>query len=90
LIDCFGVCVDLKTDPSNCGYCGEVCPSGQCDTGLCFDVVGPAPAELGCPFGQAFCGGGCIDITADPANCGYCGLVCGLNEQCIGGGCLAI
>ena len=25
--NCSGVCVDLTTDPDNCGSCGTVCPS---------------------------------------------------------------
>ena len=88
LIECFGVCVDLQTDPSNCGYCGEVCPSGQCATGICVEAVGPAPAEVVCPSGQADCGGGCIDVFSDPANCGFCGNVCAADQQCLLGGCI--
>jgi hypothetical protein len=87
LIDCFGVCVNLQTDPNHCGYCGEVCPSGQCDTGLCFEVVGPAPGFIECPPGQANCGGGCIDVSVDEANCGGCGNVCDAVQQCILGRC---
>ena len=35
-----------------------------------------------CPSGQAECGGGCIDITSDPANCGGCGVPCGPEQRC--------
>ncbi len=33
---CGGACVDLMSDPSNCGACGMACPSGQsCTYGTC-------------------------------------------------------
>jgi hypothetical protein len=28
-------CVNLQTDPSNCGGCGNACASGTCDQGIC-------------------------------------------------------
>jgi hypothetical protein len=47
----------------------------------------------GCPTGQVFCGPGCADIAADPANCGACGRHCPvpagpcLVAACAGGVC---
>ncbi len=35
LTNCSGTCVDLDTDPRNCGICGNVCPSGVCVDGIC-------------------------------------------------------
>jgi Bacterial Ig-like domain (group 1)/Stigma-specific protein, Stig1 len=33
---CFGACVNIKTDPNNCGGCGIACNSTQvCSTGTC-------------------------------------------------------
>jgi hypothetical protein len=32
---CGGQCVDLETDPQNCGSCGNTCTSGTCCAGLC-------------------------------------------------------
>ena len=87
LIDCFGACVNLQTDPSNCGFCGEVCPSGQCGAGTCIEAVGSAP---GCAEGTADCGSGCQYLTDDKNNCGACGNVCGDIEDCRGGVCQLI
>jgi hypothetical protein len=28
-------CVDLQTDPNNCGSCGNTCASGECSAGMC-------------------------------------------------------
>jgi hypothetical protein len=32
---CGSVCADTKTDPRNCGQCGNVCESGICSGGIC-------------------------------------------------------
>jgi hypothetical protein len=40
---CAGVCVDLKTDPDNCGACGRFCASGLCTGGSC---VGATPGDV--------------------------------------------
>jgi hypothetical protein len=35
---CNNVCVDIQTDPDNCGACGRVCASGVCSMGVCGGV----------------------------------------------------
>ncbi len=32
---CRGVCVDLQSDPFNCGVCDKICPSNVCVAGKC-------------------------------------------------------
>lgn len=52
------LCVELPTDPANCGRCGNTCPAAQmCVSGMC-----------ACPMGQALCGGACVTTDSDPAN----------------------
>jgi hypothetical protein len=62
-------CVDLQTNPSNCGFCGHVCPS---DTPTC--QGGGCCAEDGqlCPGGCAP-GGGCD---------GCCSVHCRTDFRC--------
>ncbi len=77
--DCFGACVDVLVEPSNCGGCGNVCVDGvECIAGVC--------GGLACQQGLTDCSGACIDLGSDPANCGGCGLVCN-SGTCIAGTC---
>ena len=48
-IDCKGVCVDIATDPGNCGGCGIDCQGGSCQMGIC-SLLNPdagAPPNVG-------------------------------------------
>ncbi len=70
-------------DSSNCGRCGNRCPSGTaCSAGTCASV---------CTGGTTFCGGRCVALDSDPSACGTCGRVCagGSNATpaCRGGAC---
>ena len=68
LKECDGLCVDLQSEPTSCGACGERCGNGQlCQLGLCVDD---------CAADLLDCGGGCVDPANDPRNCGECGEVC--------------
>jgi hypothetical protein len=66
---CGGRCVDLATEPVNCGACGHVCVvPATCAAGACE-----------CPGGATYCEaqGACVDTTSDANNCGGCGQPCG-------------
>jgi len=100
-IEGFGTitCVNLASDPSNCGAPYLACPSGQtCVAGACSGDVAPcgggtngAYCDLAASGTSRLCcaGGGCTDILTDPKNCGTCGTACPSNLTCVGGHCEA-
>lgn len=71
-------CVDLASDPANCGMPGVRCGGGVCAAGHC---VG------GCPDGTRECDGACVDLRRDPLHCGECGRACRATEACEDGDC---
>jgi hypothetical protein len=91
---CSGNCIDVTTDPANCGYCGHVCPlvnppsnvftptstagAGFCSGGQCL---------IACAPGVAQCGNACVVTQTDAANCGGCGIQCAPGGVCFRGGC---
>jgi Stigma-specific protein, Stig1 len=83
LTDCGGGCVDLSSDPFNCGACGNVCPGGVCEGGIC-----SAP-PIACVLTETNCGGVCVNLWSDPFNCGGCGIACA-SGVCEGGTCSSV
>ena len=81
-------CVDLTTDPMNCGGCAQACSGANdnpsCAAGVCTST---------CSVGFANCTNtlrtnGCnVSLTTDPMNCGGCGKLCGSAQTCINGTC---
>jgi hypothetical protein len=76
---CNGKCVDLNSDPKNCGACSQPCNlTGEvCILGMCL-----------CPAPQTACGNQCVDLNTDSSNCGSCGHNCE-NNPCDMGVCQA-
>lgn len=74
-------CVDLASDPENCGECGRSCNGGSCSRGLC--VCGGTT----CAAGSICCNGACTNLNADRTNCGTCGTVCPPGIGCTLGVC---
>lgn len=71
-------CVDLLSDSTNCGTCGNACPTGAtCLAGNCE-----------CPGDQVPCGATCVNTGNDASNCGTCGKACATNESCETGACV--
>jgi hypothetical protein len=65
---CGGGCVDTSTHTQHCGFCGEVCASGQiCELGWC---------TTPCSDGLTPCGGACVDTDTDTQHCGRCDNPC--------------
>jgi hypothetical protein len=74
---CTSRCVDLQTDPRNCGACGATCPTAPNAAAAC--VAGRC--ALTCATGFGDCDGsaanGCETTTRTSAvHCGMCGNVC--------------
>ncbi|MHB8418941.1 MAG: hypothetical protein ACYDCL_12760 [Myxococcales bacterium] len=67
-------CVDVASDPQNCGHCGSPCnpPTTACASGQC-----------ACPGQDQLCGAAgaqaCVSLTTDPLNCGSCGYDCSVS-----------
>src|SRR5439155_25885653 len=76
---CGDRCVDLLSDPRNCGACGITCNAqGVCNQGKC---------ALPCAMGLTACSGACVNLQTDNNNCGKCTIVCANGMACAGGAC---
>lgn len=88
-------CVDLSSDDSNCGECGNACwPGTSCVEGECEELVcdWDRCAGQGGQEGLVCCEtregeARCTDIANDPDNCGWCGRACGEGVGCVRGEC---
>ena len=78
-------CLDVQTDPGNCGACGTACnpanAAGQCAAGKC--------ALGACRSGWANCDAdatnGCeVALRVDPNNCTACGMACSVPHAITG------
>jgi hypothetical protein len=84
---CNGVCQDVYYDPSNCGYCGHVCPppppnskgkptgTAVCDSGTCRCSCNPGLRECVDSAGRCHCVTGSCPCTS--ANCKSPNTCCG-------------
>ncbi len=82
LTSCGGTCVDLSTDPNNCGDCNVTCDVGA----ACQPTGGTPPGTCTCPPPTQSCGIHCVDTQTNSQNCGGCGKACGLGH-CATGAC---
>jgi glucosylceramidase len=57
---------------------GGACTRGAADPGTI------------CPAGQTACGVTCLDVSADPVNCGGCGIPCSTGQLCEAGACQCV
>ncbi|KAK0104844.1 hypothetical protein ONS95_005110 [Cadophora gregata] len=67
---CGDKCVDLKSDPKNCGACGVSCSSGTCTNGVC---AATTCTNLGTCDNFSTCGAGGACVCASTSdNTGFC------------------
>ena len=80
---CNGECVDIYSDPANCGGCEDTCQSNQfCSLGECTDA---------CDELLVACGQACVNTETNVQHCGECHHVCSLanaisscmNSECV-------
>jgi hypothetical protein len=80
-------CINRACVASSCSSCNN---GNQCVSGSCQCNAGPA-----CSGAQFCCtpdvskAPGCTDRLLDPNNCGTCGHVCGPDQLCCNGNCIA-
>jgi hypothetical protein len=79
-VSCGGHCVDISTDPNNCGMCDRGCDSQPCGGGDC------QPED--CAGFPDLCGSSCTDVQTDPMHCGECDRPCHPSQNCAGGQCV--
>ena len=76
---CGLACVDLQSDPDNCGQCASACaPVEVCSLGACSDA---------CEAGLTDCGGACVDTQSNAEHCSACDHTCPSGGDCADGQC---
>src|SRR5215472_1884455 len=84
LAACGNACINLNTDPNNCGGCGNRCPAStpSCLNGSCVLTCATDSGPM-----LTNCSNACVDLQTDSMHCGSCTTACAQGEQCTNGAC---
>jgi hypothetical protein len=84
LAACANVCINLNTDPNNCGGCGNRCPAStpSCLNGTCVLTCTTDSGPM-----LTNCSNACANLQTDSMHCGSCSNACTQGEQCTNGAC---
>lgn len=86
--DASGADASCSCEGRTCGMssCGEPCGPGCSGSDICAEGT----CVSGCPSGTYACDGACVDLRADPANCGSCGTACETGLSCVDAECRCV
>jgi hypothetical protein len=80
---CTSGCVNVLSSATNCGTCGNVCPTGDyCSEGECYGTTQNCGTLTSCADG-------CQNLQTSLSDCGACNNPCPTGDSCINGGCVA-
>ncbi len=79
--DCNGRVDEVAACCAGCASLGDARDRADLCTvaGECDCTTDPAMGP--CPVGRTCCAGGCVDVTSDVMNCGYCGAQCTVSSD---------
>lgn len=99
-LDCDGLsdngCETNIIDANHCGKCGNQCTDP--DRPCMYQDPQRTTVACGCPVGQTYCSGVCVNLKENDSHCGACGVSCGsggvdasvapnVGYGCVGGTC---
>ncbi len=81
--------VNVVTSPTDCGGCGNVCPSEPNSIPTCNSMTCGISCSMGFQNCDGMNGNGCeVSLLNDASNCGNCGHVCPVGTpHCVSGTC---
>lgn len=78
-------CIDVGSDPTNCGACDFSCAAVSNGDPICVSEL----CDVDCHDGYARCGETeCREALSDDSNCGGCDQFCDAAEDCLYGNCI--
>ena len=80
-IECGGRCIDVRSDPDNCGECNRECDPER-------DVCREGECVYRCEPDELICNGVCADTRTNSHHCGECFNRCRIDQDCVDAECV--